>query len=93
MSITTAAFRAVDSSERLPEAYVNAYYIDDLKRRIAVARELDDLAVHVPAASSRAKAQAAMSVRDRHSPAGGSSGGECLYTHGDEDSWDREGDD
>ena len=52
MSITTAAFRAVDSSERLPEAYVNPYYIDDLKRRIAVARisgelyAFDDLCSH-----------------------------------------------
>jgi hypothetical protein len=52
MSIATAAFRTVDSSERLPEAYVNAYYIDDLKQRIAVARvtgklyAFDDLCSH-----------------------------------------------
>lgn len=52
MSIANATFRAVDTSERLPEAYVNAYYIDDLKRRIAVARvngklyAFDDLCSH-----------------------------------------------
>lgn len=52
MSIATAAFSAVDTSERLPEAYVNAYYIDALKRRIAVARvngklyAFDDLCSH-----------------------------------------------
>ena len=52
MSIATAAFRTVDSSKRLPEAYVNAYYIDDLKRRLAVARisgeryAFDDLCSH-----------------------------------------------
>jgi nitrite reductase/ring-hydroxylating ferredoxin subunit len=52
MSITTAAFRAVDTPERLPEAYVNPYYVDDLKRRIAVARVngqlygFDDLCSH-----------------------------------------------
>jgi len=52
MSIATAAFRSLDTQERLPEAYVNPYYIDDLKRRIAVARvdgelyAFDDLCSH-----------------------------------------------
>jgi nitrite reductase/ring-hydroxylating ferredoxin subunit len=52
MSTTTAEFRALEPSERLPEAYVNAYYLDDLKRRVAVARiagklyAFDDLCSH-----------------------------------------------
>jgi nitrite reductase/ring-hydroxylating ferredoxin subunit len=52
MSIATAAFRSVDTQERLPEAYVNAYYVHDLKLRIAVARvndmfyAFDDLCSH-----------------------------------------------
>jgi len=43
MSIATAEFRPVDTQDRLPEAYVNAYYIDELKLRIAVARVDDEL--------------------------------------------------
>jgi nitrite reductase/ring-hydroxylating ferredoxin subunit len=52
MSTATTMFRAVDASRRLPEAYVNAYYVDHVKRRIAVARiegelyAFDDLCSH-----------------------------------------------
>ena len=52
MSTTTAKFRALEASERLPEAYVNVYYLDDLKRRVSVARvdgklyAFDDLCPH-----------------------------------------------
>ena len=35
---TTATFRTLDTSERLPDNYVNPYYLPDLKRRVAVAR-------------------------------------------------------
>jgi nitrite reductase/ring-hydroxylating ferredoxin subunit len=49
---TTTDFRTLDASERLPDAYVNPYYLDDLKRRVAVARvegklyAFDDLCSH-----------------------------------------------
>jgi nitrite reductase/ring-hydroxylating ferredoxin subunit len=52
MSTTTTEFRTLDTSDRLPEGYVNAYYLKDLKRRVAVARvggavyTLDDLCTH-----------------------------------------------
>jgi nitrite reductase/ring-hydroxylating ferredoxin subunit len=52
MSTTAAEFRTVDTSERLPDDYVNPYYLDDLKRRISVARvggklyAFDDLCPH-----------------------------------------------
>ena len=52
MSATTAEFRTLDTADRLPENYVNPYYLDDLKRRVAVARvggklyALDDLCTH-----------------------------------------------
>jgi 3-phenylpropionate/trans-cinnamate dioxygenase ferredoxin component len=38
MSTTTPAFRTLDASDRLPEGYVNPYYLEDLKRRVSVAR-------------------------------------------------------
>ena len=39
MTETSArSFRTLDQSERLPDDYVNAYYLPDLKRRVAVAR-------------------------------------------------------
>ncbi len=47
---TTAQFRKVGKSAALPDNYVNPYYLEDLKRRIAVARlggklyAFDDLA-------------------------------------------------
>jgi nitrite reductase/ring-hydroxylating ferredoxin subunit len=31
-------FRTLDKSDRLPENYVNPYYLDDLKKLVAVAR-------------------------------------------------------
>jgi 3-phenylpropionate/trans-cinnamate dioxygenase ferredoxin component len=52
MSTTTTEFRTLDTSDRLPEGYVNAYYLKDLKRRVAVARvdgelhAVDDLCAH-----------------------------------------------
>jgi nitrite reductase/ring-hydroxylating ferredoxin subunit len=39
MSVTTMTeFRSLEKSDRLPENYVNPYYLDDLKRRVSVAR-------------------------------------------------------
>ena len=52
MTARTIEFRTLDTADRLPEDYVNAYYLDDLKRRVAVARvggklyALDDLCTH-----------------------------------------------
>jgi 3-phenylpropionate/trans-cinnamate dioxygenase ferredoxin component len=52
MSTTTAEFRTVDTSDRLPDDYVNPYYLDDLKQRVSVARvggklyAFDDLCPH-----------------------------------------------
>ena len=52
MSTTTAEFRTLDNSERLPDDYVNPYYLEDLKRRVSVARvggklyAFDDLCTH-----------------------------------------------
>jgi hypothetical protein len=38
MSTATAEFRTLDKSDRLPDGYVNPYYLSDLKIRISVAR-------------------------------------------------------
>ena len=53
MTETTApTFRTIDTSERLPDDYVNPYYLPDLKRRVSVARvqgalyAFDDLCPH-----------------------------------------------
>jgi len=52
MSIARAEFRRIDDAKRLPDAYVNAYYVEDLKRRVAVVRvggeiyAVDDLCSH-----------------------------------------------
>jgi 3-phenylpropionate/trans-cinnamate dioxygenase ferredoxin component len=52
MSTTTTEFRTVDTSDRLPDDYVNPYYLDDLKQRVSVARvggklyAFDDLCPH-----------------------------------------------
>jgi hypothetical protein len=35
---TKAAFRTLDDAGRLPDNYVNPYYLEDLKRRVSVAR-------------------------------------------------------
>ena len=49
---TTAAFRALDDAGKLPDNYVNPYYLEDLKRRVSVARAgrklyaFDDLCKH-----------------------------------------------
>ena len=34
---TTASFRALDDAGKLPDNYVNPYYLEDLKRRVSVA--------------------------------------------------------
>jgi nitrite reductase/ring-hydroxylating ferredoxin subunit len=36
--IITTKFRTLDDGTRLPDNYVNPYYLEDLKRRVAVAR-------------------------------------------------------
>ena len=52
MSTPTAEFRTLDTSDRLPDGYVNPYYLQDLKRRVSVARvdgklyAFDDLCPH-----------------------------------------------
>ena len=52
MSTTTTEFRTLDTSDRLPDDYVNPYYLEDLKRRVSVARvggklyAFDDLCTH-----------------------------------------------
>lgn len=52
MSTMTAEFRTLDTSDRLPDDYVNPYYLEGLKRRISVARvggtlyAFDDLCPH-----------------------------------------------
>ena len=38
MSETTAEFRAVGDAGELADNYVNPYYLEDLKRRVSVAR-------------------------------------------------------
>jgi nitrite reductase/ring-hydroxylating ferredoxin subunit len=49
---TTAAFRTLDDAGKLPDNYVNPYYLEDLKRRVSVARTggklyaFDDLCKH-----------------------------------------------
>jgi hypothetical protein len=49
---TKAAFRALDDAGKLPDNYVNPYYLEDLKRRVSVARAggklyaFDDLCKH-----------------------------------------------
>jgi 3-phenylpropionate/trans-cinnamate dioxygenase ferredoxin component len=35
---TKVAFRALDDAGKLPDNYVNPYYLEDLKRRVSVAR-------------------------------------------------------
>jgi nitrite reductase/ring-hydroxylating ferredoxin subunit len=36
--IASTEFRILDKADRLPENYVNPYYLEDLKKRISVAR-------------------------------------------------------
>jgi nitrite reductase/ring-hydroxylating ferredoxin subunit len=49
---TTLAFRTLDDAGKLPDNYVNPYYLEDLKRRVSVARAggklyaFDDLCKH-----------------------------------------------
>jgi nitrite reductase/ring-hydroxylating ferredoxin subunit len=49
---TTVAFRALDDAGKLPDNYVNPYYLENLKRRVSVARAggklyaFDDLCKH-----------------------------------------------
>ena len=35
---TTVAFRTLDDAGKLPDNYVNPYYLEDLKRRVSIAR-------------------------------------------------------
>jgi len=52
MSITNVEFRTLGKASDLPENYVNPYYLDDLKRRVSVARvggklyAFDDMCTH-----------------------------------------------
>jgi nitrite reductase/ring-hydroxylating ferredoxin subunit len=52
MSRSIAEFRTLDTSAKLPANYVNPYYLEDLKRRVSVARvdgklyAFDDLCPH-----------------------------------------------
>ena len=49
---TTAEFRTLGAADKLPDNYVNPYYLADLKRRVTVARvggklyAFDDLCPH-----------------------------------------------
>lgn len=38
MVTTETEFRRLDRAENLPDAYVNPYYLEDLKHRVSVAR-------------------------------------------------------
>jgi hypothetical protein len=38
MTVSTTEFRHLGKSDRLPDSYVNPYYLEDLKRRVSVAR-------------------------------------------------------
>ena len=40
---STAALRELDDVANLPDNYINPYYLDDLKRRVSVARVGDGL--------------------------------------------------
>jgi phenylpropionate dioxygenase-like ring-hydroxylating dioxygenase large terminal subunit len=52
MAASKTEFRSLGTSDRLPENYVNPYYLEDLKRRVSVARvagalhAFDDLCPH-----------------------------------------------
>ena len=53
MPVTTMTdFRTLEKSERLPDNYVNPYYLEDLKRRVSIARvggklyAFDDMCPH-----------------------------------------------
>ena len=52
MAISKPEFRTLGRSDRLPDDYVNPYYLEDLKRRVSVARvagtlfAFDDLCTH-----------------------------------------------
>jgi nitrite reductase/ring-hydroxylating ferredoxin subunit len=43
MQVSTIEFRSLGKSGQLPDNYVNPYYVDDLKRRVSVARIGDKL--------------------------------------------------
>ena len=49
---TTVSFRALDDAGKLPDNYVNPYYLENIKRRVSVARSggklyaFDDLCNH-----------------------------------------------
>jgi nitrite reductase/ring-hydroxylating ferredoxin subunit len=52
MAVSKTEFRSLGKSDRLPDNYVNPYYLQDLKRRVSVARvagalyAFDDLCPH-----------------------------------------------
>jgi hypothetical protein len=51
---TTVAFRTLDEAGKLPDNYVNPYYLEDLKRRVSVARAGGKLYAFDDCASTRA---------------------------------------
>ena len=51
---TTVAFRALDDAGKLPDKYVNPYYLEDLKRRVSVARSEANCTPLTICASTRA---------------------------------------
>ena len=52
MSVSKSEFRSLGKADQLPDSYVNPYYLEDLKRRVSVARvggslyAFDDLCTH-----------------------------------------------
>lgn len=66
----TTKFRTLDAGSRLPDNYVNSYYLEDLKRRVAVARvggklfAFDDLHEGCPLAGGLLTGTALMSQCD-----------------------------
>jgi len=66
----TNTFRALDDASRLPNNYVNPYYLEDLKRLVAVARvdgklyAFDDLYEGAPLSSGLLTGHTLMSQTD-----------------------------
>jgi nitrite reductase/ring-hydroxylating ferredoxin subunit len=66
----TNTFRTLDDASRLPNNYVNPYYLDDLKRLVAVARvdgklfAFDDLYEGAPLSSGLLTGHTLMSQTD-----------------------------
>ena len=66
----TSTFRTLDDASRLPDNYVNPYYLEDLKRLVAVARvdgklfAFDDLYEGAPLSSGLLTGHTLMSQAD-----------------------------